>query len=246
MIHYIEQTTSTNDDARDAKFAHGDVICAERQTAGRGQRGNRWISGAGDNLTFSVVLEPTFLRVAEQFRLSEVVALALVDTLAEYNIEAKIKWTNDIYVGDRKIVGVLIENKISGATLSRTIVGVGVNVNQAQFDSSLPNPISIFQITGQRLDKREVLERFHSCLMARYERLKSGDGTQLECEYISKMYRLDEIHPYRLASGQMVNGSIKGVRHSGELIVLGEDGNRGEYLFKEIEFVIASKIGTIR
>jgi len=241
VIHYIEETTSTNDDAGDMKYGHGDAICAERQTNGRGQRGNRWIGGEGDNLTFSMVLEPLFLPVVEQFRLSEIVALALIDSLLRYGVEARIKWTNDIYVGDRKLAGVLIENKISGTTLSRTIVGVGVNVNQAQFDKSLPNPISIFQIIGYRIDKREFLERFNSYLLARYERLKSGDKSAQESEYISKMYRRGEIHPYRLASGEVVDGSIVGVRHSGELIVNHSDGTLGEYLFKEIEFIIATR-----
>ena len=87
MIYRIEKTTSTNDDAREAKYVHGDVIWAEQQTAGRGQRGHKWDSATGDNLTFSTVLAPTFLPVDEQFLLSEVVALALTETFARHGIE---------------------------------------------------------------------------------------------------------------------------------------------------------------
>ena len=120
MIHRIEETTSTNDDARDAKYRHGDIVWAERQTAGRGQRGHKWSSAEGLNLTFSLVLEPRFLPAGEQFLLNEAVALALTDTFAQFGIAARIKWTNDIYAGDKKLVGILIEHSYSGQTLART------------------------------------------------------------------------------------------------------------------------------
>lgn len=140
MIYRIDETTSTNDEARDAKYRHGDIVWAERQTAGRGQRGHTWTSPEGENLTFSMVLEPRFLPVGEQFLLSEAVTLALTDTFAAYGIDTHIKWTNDIYVGDRKLVGILIEHNHAGASLSRTIAGIGINVNQTAFDPALPNP----------------------------------------------------------------------------------------------------------
>ena len=110
MIRRITETTSTNDDARRPEYCHGDIVWAERQTAGRGQRGHSWTSAEGENLTFSLVLEPRFLPVGEQFLLSEAVALALTDTFADFGIDTRIKWTNDIYVGDRKLVGILIEH----------------------------------------------------------------------------------------------------------------------------------------
>ena len=101
MIHYIAFTTSTNDDARGAEYGHMDVVWAECQSAGRGQRGHTWHSNEGVNLTFSTVLKPTFLTAVEQFMLSEVVALSLVDALTEYGVECRIKWTNDLYAGDK-------------------------------------------------------------------------------------------------------------------------------------------------
>ena len=105
--HFLEETTSTNDEARNPRYGHGDAICAERQTAGRGQRGHTWSSEEGRNLMFSLVWEPRFLPVSEQFLLSEAVALALTDLFGGYGIDARIKWTNDIYAGDRKLVGIL-------------------------------------------------------------------------------------------------------------------------------------------
>ena len=153
MIYRIEETTSTNDDARDAKYRHGDIVWAERQTAGRGQRGHTWTSAEGENLTFSVVVCPLFLPVGEQFLLSEAVALALTDTFAQAGIETRIKWTNDIYAGDRKLVGILIEHSYSGPTLDRTVVGIGINVNQTQFDPALPNPVSMAAAAGSTAAK---------------------------------------------------------------------------------------------
>ena len=150
MIHHIAETTSTNDDARDGRYRHGDVVWAERQTAGRGQRGHTWTSPEGENLTFSVVLEPTFLPVGEQFLLSEAVALALCDTFEAFGIAARIKWTNDIYVGNHKLSGMLFEHSFSGPTLSRSVVGIGINVNQTAFDPALPNPCLLYTSPSPR------------------------------------------------------------------------------------------------
>ena len=160
--HFLEETTSTNDEARNPRYGHGDAICAERQTAGRGQRGHTWSSEEGRNLMFSLVWEPRFLPVSEQFLLSEAVALALTDLFGGYGIDARIKWTNDIYAGDRKLVGILIEHNLTGDRLSRTIVGIGVNVNQTRFDPSLPNPSSMCLETGCEYDRQEVLHRSES------------------------------------------------------------------------------------
>ena len=160
MIYHFDITASTNDDARDEKYREGDVVWADFQTAGRGQRGHEWHSRKGENLTFSAVLEPLFVPIAEQFSVSEVVALSLVDMLAEYGIEARIKWTNDIYVGDKKLVGILIEHSLASTSLRRTIVGIGINVNQKEFDSALPNPVSMTQLLGKEFDLERVLECF--------------------------------------------------------------------------------------
>ena len=161
---FLEETTSTNDEARNPRYGHGDAICAERQTAGRGQRGHTWSSEEGRNLMFSLVWEPRFLPVSEQFLLSEAVALALTDLFGGYGIDARIKWTNDIYAGDRKLVGILIEHNLTGDRLSRTIVGIGVNVNQTRFDPSLPNPSSMCLETGCEFDRQEVLHRLGALL----------------------------------------------------------------------------------
>lgn len=238
MIYHFDITASTNDDARDEKYREGDVVWADFQTAGRGQRGHVWHSQKGENLTFSVVLEPLFVPIVEQFSVSEVVALSLVDMLAEYGVEAKIKWTNDIYVGDKKLVGILIEHSLASATLRRTIVGVGINVNQTEFDSSIPNPVSMAQLLGKQLNAEEVLKCFIKHLQRNYESLREGAKAELHERYNSLLYRKNEWHTYALPSGERFSGAIRGTKASGALAVENERGETKDYLFKEIEFVI--------
>lgn len=238
MIYRIEKTTSTNDEARDLKYRHGDIVWAERQTAGRGQRGHTWTSPEGENLTFTLVLEPRFLPVGEQFLLSEAVTLALTDTFAAFGIDTRIKWTNDIYAGDRKLVGILIEHSHAGAHLARSIAGIGINVNQTVFDPSLPNPVSMAQLAGHEFSRSRVLETFYVRCIRRYAQLELGGRKELEEEYRARMYRLGERHPYRLPDGTVIEGAIEGVRPTGALILRHADGTVHDYLFREIEFVL--------
>ena len=218
-----------------------DVVWAECQSAGRGQRGHTWHSNEGVNLTFSTVLKPAFLTAVEQFMLSEVVALSLVDALAEYGVECRIKWTNDIYAGDKKIAGVLIEQSLAGDTIARTVVGIGLNVNQREFPTGLPNPTSIVVERGAECERREVLECFLKHLEKWYSRLERGEREVIESAYNYRLYRRDEFHAYALPSGERFEAAIRGVRATGHLVLEHRDGSFGEYAFKEVEFVIARK-----
>ena len=218
-----------------------DVVWAECQSAGRGQRGHTWHSNEGVNLTFSAVLKPTFLTAVEQFMLSEVVALSLVDALAEYGVECRIKWTNDIYAGDKKIAGVLIEQSLAGDTIARTVVGIGLNVNQREFPADLPNPTSIVVERGAECERREVLECFLKHLEKWYSRLERGEREVIESAYNYRLYRRDEFHAYALPSGERFEAAIRGVRATGHLVLEHRDGSFGEYAFKEVEFVITRK-----
>lgn len=238
MIYHLDTTASTNDDARDEKYREGDIVWADFQTAGRGQRGHIWHSERGENLTFSVVLEPTFVAIEHQFSILQVVALALVDTFAEYGIGAKIKWTNDIYVGDKKLVGILIEHSLAATTLRRTIVGIGINVNQIEFDPSLPNPVSMAQLLGREVSCEEVLKLFCTHLQRLYEVLRSGGDEVLDKRYNALLYRLDTPHTFALPDGSRLTATIRGTRPSGALRLEHNDGAEREYLFKEVEFVI--------
>ena len=240
-VYHFEEVTSTNDLAREEQFAHGDLLWTERQTAGRGQRGHAWLSEEEANLTFSLVVEPSFLPAKEQFLLSAATAVALCDCLAHYGIEARIKWTNDIYVEDRKIVGILIEHFHAGATLRRTVIGIGLNVNQEQFDHSLPNPTSMLLEGEKRYDREEVLRTFYACFMARYRQVEQGDAAAVLGEYHRLIYRLGEEQLFRLPNGEELTATIEGIESDGALRLLHAGGKRHSYHFKEIEFVIKNK-----
>ena len=238
MIYHFEEVTSTNDLARDAQFGHGDVLIAERQTAGRGQRGHTWLSEEGLNLTFSLVAEPTFMAARDQFLLSEATALALCDCFAAFGIQTRIKWTNDIYVGDKKLVGILIEHYYAGTNLRRTVIGIGINVNQTVFDPSLPNPTSMQLEAERSFEREEVLSTFQRCFNARYRQLEQAAWEELQADYRAQMYRLGQTQRFLLPDGERFNAQIEGVETDGALILLHEDGERRSYRFKEVEFVV--------
>ncbi len=236
MFYFFDEIPSTIDEARNEKYLHGDVVLTENQTAGRGQRGKKWDSERGKNLMFSVVLDTSFLRTDEQFLLLQTVALALVDTFKTYGLDARVKWTNDIYIGDRKIVGVLIDHSASGPNLSRSGVGIGINVNQIKF-VGLPNATSMTLETGCEYDRGDILQNFYNNLMARFEDLKGGEREKLQREYHTKIYRLDTPALFVLPDGTEITGTIRGVKPTGELLV--ESGSEiKSYLYREIGFVI--------
>ena len=184
---------------------------------------------------------PDFLPAMQQFLLSEIVALSLVDALSEYGVDCRIKWTNDIYAGDSKIAGVLIEHALSGENLKRTIVGIGLNVNQLFFPDDLPNPTSMAIVRGVMSEPREVLE----CLLRHLERwfevLRAGDYATIEMRYHDMLYHRDECHTYALPSGECFAATIRGVRATGHLCLEHADGTLCEYAFKEVEFVLPAK-----
>ena len=241
MIYRFDILPSSNDEATAPEYVEGDIIVAERQSAGRGQRGHRWESEQGENLTFSLVLEPQFLNPSHQFLISEAVALAVCDMLADHDIEARIKWTNDIYVGEHKLSGILIEHKLQGSALARTVAGIGLNVNQKAFSDDLPNPISMAQATGREFDREEVLQTVATSLMARYEQLREGGAKELQADYHQRLYRLGQEHCYALPDGSRFRGIIRGVEPTGALRIENERGELLSFLFKEVEFVIQGR-----
>ena len=241
MIYRFDTLGSSNDEACKPQYVEGDIILAQCQTAGRGQRGHTWESREGENLTFSLLLEPLFLSPSEQFLISECVALGVCDALLHYGIEAQIKWTNDIYIGDRKLAGILIEHKLQGSALARTVAGIGLNVNQKAFSDDLPNPISMAQAADREFDREQVLQTVATSLMARYEQLREGGAKELQADYHQRLYRLGQEHCYALPDGSRFRGIIRGVEPTGALRIENERGELLSFLFKEVEFVIQGR-----
>ena len=241
MIYRFDSIGASNDEACKPQYVEGDIILAQCQTAGRGQRGHTWESREGENLTFSLLFEPLFLSPSEQFLISECVALGVCDALMHYGIEAQIKWTNDIYIGDRKLAGILIEHKLQGSALALTVAGIGLNVNQKAFSDDLPNPISMAQATGREFDREEVLQTVATSLMARYEQLREAGAKELQADYHQRLYRLGQEHCYALPDGSRFRGIIRGVEPTGALRIENERGELLSFLFKEVEFVIQGR-----
>ena len=158
-IEWLDECVSTNTQVTEYPLSEEGVIVAARcQTGGRGQKGNSWEAQPGKNLTFSAMWKPRGIAAREQFSISEAVALAVVDFLEDAGINAKVKWPNDIYVDDRKICGILIEHSVMGTEISRTIAGVGINVNQREFLSGAPNPVSMASIAGTEFPTERLLD----------------------------------------------------------------------------------------
>ena len=213
----------------------GTVITTDFQTKGRGQQTKGWESEPKKNLMFTIIFKPTFLKVEDQFLLSKVVSLGVVDFLTIHGISAKIKWPNDIYIGDKKITGILIEHNIMGSTISDSIAGIGININQEVFVSDAPNPTSIALESKKELDVRKALEEVLSCIEQRYIALSKGNIEDLEKDYFDKLYRLNHFYPYE-KNGAIFKAKIVGIKNTGELILEDESGKQQHYAFKEISF----------
>ena len=166
-IMWLERVDSTNDEARRhiSDIDNLSVVSALSQTAGRGQRGNTWTSNAGENLMFSIVLKSPALMAEDHFALNEISALSVADFLSTYGIKAEIKWPNDIYVGEKKICGILIENSFRGKTISSSTIGIGLNINQRNFNVNLPNPTSMVLC----LKNQGTQPKHHKCHSERSE-----------------------------------------------------------------------------
>ncbi len=236
----IERTVSTNNYAtsqvHENETKAGTVFLAYDQTAGRGQLANRWESEAGKNLTFSVFLRPSFLEIHKQYMLSKVVCLGLESFLSELTECVKIKWPNDMYVGDRKICGILIENAIMSGQISQSIIGIGLNINQTRFLSEAPNPVSLKMLTGQDYSPDDLLIDLLKQLDHYYSQLVAGNFDQLDLEFQQKLYRLDEWHPYK-DEKHHYTGKIIGVNEIGQLKIQERDGPVHEYHFKEVAYL---------
>lgn len=227
------------------------LVFARRQTAGRGQRGNSWESQPGCNLCASAFFSPEGIRPHMQFAVSEAVALAVVDLLQEYGVESKVKWPNDIYVGDRKICGILIEHAVTPGRILYTIAGMGVNLNQRQFLSDAPNPVSLSQITGREYDVDEAALLLAAMLEARLHRIcrDSEEEVAAGCagqhnEFLGKLWRGDgELYSFtdRLR-GERIEARIKDIAPDGIITLSLADGEERSYAFKEIEFILPSTL----
>jgi BirA family biotin operon repressor/biotin-[acetyl-CoA-carboxylase] ligase len=197
------------------KATEGCVVITDHQTAGRGQRGNTWDAEPDKNITLSLILKPVFLSIPQQFFLTIITSLAVLDTIQE-NIPAtvKVKWPNDIMAGDKKLAGILIENSISGHYLQHSVVGIGLNVNQKIFAHSLASSLTL--LTEKEYNRVTLTERLLEHLEKRYLELKAGRLAKLKFEYLQQLYWYQEPRWF-LVNEDNVRGQIMGVDETGRL-----------------------------
>lgn len=244
----LDEVTSTND------YLHGyrplqerriTLATAEYQTAGRGSGTNHWESQKGKNLLFSILVHPRHIQPWRMFVLSEVLALSIQEAVntfvssypSQITPHLQIKWPNDIYHDDQKLCGMLIENDLQGNVVENCIMGVGININQTQFRSDVPNPISLARILGKETERRFVLERVMEYFTRYYEWTEQGRCDELHEMYLAHLYRKDESHRFIDAKGEF-KGTIVTVEPTGHLIIVDEKGEKRSYAFKEVEYII--------
>lgn len=231
-ILWLDSCGSTSAELRlrpDAR--HGLTVAAREQTAGRGQRGNSWEAEPGANLTFSMLLEPRQIEAARQFELSMLIALAVAEFLDGLGIpDVQVKWPNDIYAGDRKICGILIENTLSGKSLARSIAGIGININQHAFRSDAPNPVSLTQLTGRSYDLEPLLADVAERILTAVEGYDPADSPALLARYRSRLWHGTGLHRYHEPAGPTFTAAVVDVSPAGYLTL----SNGRTYAFKEV------------
>ena len=215
----------------------GTTWFAMEQTAGKGQRGKQWLSPPGENLMMTTVLEPRLLALSHQFMLSASIALAAYDCFSKYaGEETGIKWSNDLYWRDRKAGGILIENVLRGGSWQYAIVGIGININQAQFPPHLPNPVSLRHITGKDWDAIVLAKELCACIQQRFDKLMPANFEAILEEYKSHLFRWQQPGLYKQGD-QYFEAIIRDVIPDGRL-VLEKNGEKMLLGFGEVEFVI--------
>ena len=237
----LTDTASTNDYLLDRVRRQPQwegAVTTPYQSAGKGMGTNRWESESGKNLLYSILIHPTWLPARKQYLLSMAQAVAVCDVLNGIVSGFTVKWPNDIYWRDRKLSGTRIDVNISARGLQDMVIGTGINVNQREFRSDAPNPVSLWQITGEEHSVPRLLE----VVVCRFEYycgvLRSGGEDRIMRLYHAALYRGDgKLYLYEDAAGRFM-ASIKRVDPDGTLHLLREDGTESVYQFKEVKTLL--------
>lgn len=229
--------------ARQQELGDMTMVVAHRQESGHGQRGNSWESEPGRNLTVTLFHRPdesgagSLTLAQRQFRISMATALGVADTLGRFGIPAMVKWANDVYIGDRKACGILIEHTVMGSRIDNSRIGIGLNVNQEKFLSDAPNPVSMRQAAGHEFGLPEVLDVLSACLE---DRLRQPADC-VYADFMKALWRMDgKFHTFRLRQGDRacLDARIRTVQTDGPLVLTTRQGEERSFYFKEIEFIL--------
>ena len=245
-ILFFDELNSTNvylyDKISEKHDISDTVVVAAHQTAGRGMDKNRWESEKGKNLLFSIALKVNYLEAENQFKISQAVSVSMVETLSQFidNQKFYIKWPNDIYCGDKKLAGMLIQNTVEGKMMGTSIIGIGLNVNQIEFSKDIPNPISLKQISGKNYDLENLLNLLIHNIKSSVESLRfESNQKDINDKYVSKSYRFGIWADY-LYQNQVKSLKINGFDKYGRLLLQEKEGAEIVCDVKELQFLLPS------
>lgn len=212
------------------------VAVAEHQTAGRGQMGSQWNAEPGKNLTFSLLVKDLLPDVNAVFGLNAAIAVSIAEGLATFNIPGlSVKWPNDILAGNKKLGGVLIENSIKSNGEIYSVIGIGINVNQQNFDG-LPKATSLFEAAGREFDKESIMNAILQKIKQNTALVLGGNIDALWNSYHNKLYKKGVPMPFD-KDGRHFMGIIEGVSKNGSLQVRLENDTVAEYGLKEVQLL---------
>jgi len=238
---FLNEVDSTNNYANQLVLTkaaeEGTVVLAQFQNSGKGQKGNSWESAPGKNLLASFILQPFFLKAAEQFYISKIISLSIAEILKSNTNDVTIKWPNDIYAGKRKIAGILIENSVLGQNIETSIAGIGLNLNQEVFVSGAPNPVSLKQLTGKEYEIQQFADDLFVAIEKWFGKLQSFNFSEIDTIYHQSLFRMKAWANYS-AEGKTFEARMIGTGPFGQLQLEHRDGKITEHFFKEVEFVI--------
>lgn len=211
------------------------VVSADEQTAGRGQRATNWTSEAGKNLMFSVLISRNQTAPPYLFVLNAAIAVSIFQVLKAKNIpNLSIKWPNDIMSGTKKISGILIENTLSATTGVQSIVGIGLNVNQTNFQD-LPNASSLAVVAKTEFDADEILKNIVTQIKHNVDSI-DNHIQEIWDFYNENLFRRNLLSNFILEDKSVIEAEILGVNQGGQLVIEHENQQK-RYDIKQIQLI---------
>lgn len=239
---YFQQIDSTNTYAMDmiskTNPPEGTCVRTDYQTAGKGQIGRYWQSETGKNVLISYIFYPHCIKATDQFYLNIMSGLAVINTLSLWIPEVKIKWPNDIYAGNKKIAGILVQNVLRGTQIKTTVIGIGINVNQILFPADIPNPTSVAIETGKFADLEKIILWLSAGLEHQYFLLKKHSFDIMKMDYLNHLYRLNEWATFCTDTTGDFIARITGIDAQGKLLLQLENETTVSFGFRELTFKI--------
>jgi len=241
--HYIHLETSESTNIYASNYIANNkpstpvAVFTFNQSDGRGQIGRKWYSGTDQNLSFSLILPFSSFPVTDFYKLTMKYSLVLVEFLRQYiGVECSVKWPNDIYVGNKKLAGILIQNVISGRNIQYSIFGLGLNVNTLDFPTDIPNPISLKQITGKHYEIKTLQYEMSEYLC---QHLQFGETfAKIKARYLKALYRYNAVNNFEDLVGVRIEARIMDVLDNGHLILEDTEGKRKAYNFGDIRYIV--------